>query len=64
MAKVGRPANDDRNKELIKLRDSDPKTWTFKALGEHFKIHPSTAHELYEYWSKLYSEGVIHRLQK
>lgn len=38
---------DLRNKELVAKRDSDPKTWSFAALGAHFGIRPETAFEIY-----------------
>ena len=36
-----------RNNELVRLRDRDPRKWTFDALGEKYGIAPATAFEIY-----------------
>lgn len=41
------PRNEKRNSRLLRLRDGNPKRWTFEALGEKFKIKGSTAFEIY-----------------
>lgn len=41
------PPREQRNKALIARRDSDPKRWTFEALGKKYGIKPSTAFEIY-----------------
>ena len=36
-----------KKKRLVELRDKDPEKWTYRKLGEHFKIAEATA--LYHY---------------
>lgn len=43
---MSRP-NDERNKELVKLRNKDPKKWTFAALAEKFEISVPVASKIY-----------------
>jgi hypothetical protein len=37
-----------RNRSLIQKRISDPKKWTWAALGETFNIHRSVAKQIFE----------------
>ena len=37
----------DRNKQLYKLRKSNPKKWNFLELAKHYNISAPTAHEIY-----------------
>lgn len=37
----------DRNRELVRKRDRNPKRWSFAALGAFYGIRPETAFEIY-----------------
>jgi DNA-directed RNA polymerase sigma subunit (sigma70/sigma32) len=39
----------ERNEELRKLRDSDPKHWTYKRLGQKYSISPERARQICTY---------------
>jgi len=41
------PAKNERNKQIIKLRNKDKRTYTFKRLAEMFNIKKQTAHAIY-----------------
>lgn len=41
-------AKKERNEELKSLRTSDPKTWTYKKLGEKYGISAVRARQLVE----------------
>jgi hypothetical protein len=41
------PPKTQRNLELFGLRDKDPQTWTFKALGEKFGVSDVRAYQIY-----------------
>ena len=41
------PEKQSRSLELVAKRDSDPKKWTYEAIGLHYNIASSTAYEIY-----------------
>ena len=41
------PEKNHRSKEIVRRRDTNPRKWTFKTLGVHYNITPSTAFEIY-----------------
>lgn len=43
-----RPANTERNKDLVLKRVEDPKKWAFRALGKHFRIDTRAAWEIFQ----------------
>ncbi len=45
---MARPAKSDRNAQIVALRKSNPKKYSFGVLGEIFKIKKETAHEIYQ----------------
>ena len=49
------PSKETRNKELVQKRVTDPKTWSFGALGQFFNIHKTTAEELFKRDLKKYA---------
>jgi len=51
----------ERNRELVRLRMSDPVKWSWRKLGERFQVHFTTAAELFERHEGKYSKNVIHR---
>lgn len=45
--KSGNPPKLERNLHLVKLRNENPKLYSFGKLGEIFKINKVTAFEIY-----------------
>lgn len=50
---------ESRNKELVRLRASNPEQWTWRALGEKYGVHFTTAKELYLRHRGKYGRKVI-----
>lgn len=44
---AGRPPKLERNKKLVKLRDKNPKKYSYGVLGEFFNISKIRAREIY-----------------
>ncbi len=42
------PLKKERNKKLVKLRNQDPKKWTFEALAREFNIKKPTAYQVFQ----------------
>lgn len=42
-----RKGSEQRNRALVKRRDSDPIYWSFNRLGKKYKISSTTAFEIY-----------------
>lgn len=42
------PEKKQRNKNIYKLRKSNPEKWTFEALGQEFNISRVTAYQIYK----------------
>lgn len=49
--------NIERNKELVIKRLHDPKKWSYGKLGEFYKIHRTTAEEIFLRDKEKYSEN-------
>ncbi len=48
MSDMARPAHTERNKDLVLKRVGDPKKWSFRALGKHFRIDTRSAWEIFQ----------------
>lgn len=44
-----------RNRELVKKRLADAEKWSFGELGKFYKIHKTTAEEIFKRDKELYS---------
>lgn len=40
--------NIERNKDLVLKRINDPKKWSFEALGAYFRMHKTTAEQIFK----------------
>jgi hypothetical protein len=45
---MARPPKTDRNKELVKMRKSDPAYYSYRKLAEIFKLSHITVREIYK----------------
>jgi hypothetical protein len=45
---MARPPKTDRNKELVKMRKSDPVYYSYRKLAEIFKLSHITVREIYK----------------
>lgn len=54
----------DRNRELVQLRISDPKMWTWAKLGEKFKIDRARAYHTFNRHALKYIEPQIYKEYK
>jgi hypothetical protein len=45
---MARPAKEERNKQLVELRNKNPRLYSYAKLSEIFKISRITAREIYE----------------
>lgn len=45
---MARPAKSERNAQIVSLRDSNPKKYSFGVIGDIFKIKKETAFEIYQ----------------
>lgn len=43
---------DEIVKEMRKLREEEPKRWTYLALAKHFGCGESTARDIVNYWTR------------
>lgn len=51
-----RPAKTERNRQLVMMRRSDPKKWSWKMLGSYFNVHFTTAKEIFEAHAHKFAE--------
>ncbi len=59
------PTKENRNELLVRKRLSNPKTWSWGKLGQHFAIHRSVAKEIFiRDLEKFANEEEIERYQK
>lgn len=50
---MAQPKKQERNEQLVNLRNKDPKKYSFSVLAGIFKIKKETAHEIYHREMKL-----------
>ena len=45
---MARPANTERNRDLVKKRVTNPEKWSYRALSRHFRIDIRSAWEIFQ----------------